>query len=99
MAFLLTRRELCESLLLAFAQITVINDFSKPNHPPWQTSQRYSSPEPEEYKIIFDENGYINVDELINKLNAQNDNINFEILQHIVDINNKKRFEFNDNLA
>jgi len=44
-------------------------------------------------------NGYTNVDELINKLNAQNENINFEILQYIVDTNNKKRFAFNDDLT
>lgn len=54
---------------------------------------------PEEYGIILDENGYTNVDELINKLNAHNENINFEILQYIVDTNNKKRFAFNDDLT
>ncbi len=54
---------------------------------------------PEEYEIVLEENGYTNVDELINKLNAQNENINFEILQHIVDTNNKKRFAFNDDLT
>lgn len=46
---------------------------------------------PEAYKIILDEYGYTNVDELINKLNAHNESISFEILQHIVDTNNKKR--------
>lgn len=51
---------------------------------------------PGEYGIVLDENGYTNVDELINKLNAQNENINFEILQYIVDTNNKKRFAFNE---
>ncbi len=54
---------------------------------------------PEEYEIVLDENGYANVDELIHKLNAHNENINFEILQHIVDTNNKKRFAFNDDLT
>ncbi|HRH47750.1 MAG TPA: RNA 2'-phosphotransferase [Panacibacter sp.] len=54
---------------------------------------------PGEYGIVLDENGYTNVDELINKLNAQNENINFEILQHIVHTNNKKRFAFNDDLT
>jgi putative RNA 2'-phosphotransferase len=54
---------------------------------------------PEAYEIILDENGYTNVDELINKLNAHNENISFEILQHIVDTNNKKRFAFNDDLT
>lgn len=54
---------------------------------------------PEEYGIVLDENGYTNVDELINKLNAHNENISLEILQHIVDTNNKKRFAFNDDLS
>ena len=54
---------------------------------------------PEEYGIVLDENGYTNVDELINQLNTHNENINFEILQHIVDTNNKKRFAFNDDLT
>jgi putative RNA 2'-phosphotransferase len=54
---------------------------------------------PEEYGIILDENGYTNADELISKLNAHNENISFEILQHITDTNNKKRFAFNDDLT
>ena len=37
---------------------------------------------PEEYEIVLDENGYINVDELINKLNAHNENINFNTAIH-----------------
>ena len=53
---------------------------------------------PEEYEIVLDENGYTSVDELITKLNAHNENISFEILQHIVDTNNKKRFAFNGDL-
>ena len=40
------------------------------------------SHKPEEYGIVLDENGYTNVDELISKLNAHNENINFEMLQH-----------------
>lgn len=54
---------------------------------------------PEEYEIGLDENGYTNVDELINKLNAHNENISFETLQYIVDTNSKKRFVFNDDLT
>jgi len=54
---------------------------------------------PEEYGIVLDENGYANVDELISKLNAHNENISFEILQYIVDTNNKKRFAFNNDLT
>lgn len=30
---------------------------------------------PEEYEIALDENGYTNIDELINKLNPHNENI------------------------
>jgi RNA:NAD 2'-phosphotransferase (TPT1/KptA family) len=37
---------------------------------------------PEEYEIVLDENDYTNVDEHINKLNAQNENINFEYSTH-----------------
>ena len=33
---------------------------------------------PEEYGIVLNENGWTNVDELINKLNAHNVSINFE---------------------
>ncbi|MBV9960907.1 MAG: RNA 2'-phosphotransferase [Parafilimonas sp.] len=51
---------------------------------------------PSTYEIVLDEKGYTNVDELINKLNKHNENISFEILQHIVDTNNKKRFAFNE---
>ena len=47
-------------------------------------------------KEHIDKNGYTNIDELISKLNAHNENINFEILQYIVDTNNKKRFAFNE---
>lgn len=54
---------------------------------------------PGEYEIVLDESGYTNVDELITKLKAHNENIDFEILQHIVDTNNKKRFAFNDDFT
>lgn len=54
---------------------------------------------PGEYEIVLDEKGYTTVEELINKLNAHNENINFEILQLIVDTNKKKRFAFNDDLS
>jgi len=35
---------------------------------------------PGEYEIVLDEKGYTNVDELINKLNAHIETINFQIL-------------------
>ena len=43
-------------------------------------------PKAGEYKIVLDENGYTNVNRLINKLNAHNENISFEIPQYIADI-------------
>ena len=36
---------------------------------------------PEKYEIVLDENGYINVDALINKLNTHNENINLDGLK------------------
>jgi putative RNA 2'-phosphotransferase len=54
---------------------------------------------PEAYGIVLDGKGYTNVDELINKLNAHNENISFEILKHIVDTTNKKRFAFNEDFT
>jgi len=54
---------------------------------------------PEEYGIELDENGWASIDELIKKLSAHNEDINFEILQHIVDTNNKKRFAFNEDFT
>ncbi|MBG9374772.1 RNA 2'-phosphotransferase [Panacibacter sp. DH6] len=51
---------------------------------------------PGEYGIVLDENGYANVDELIQRLNEHHVNIDFATLQHIVDTNNKKRFAFNE---
>jgi putative RNA 2'-phosphotransferase len=35
---------------------------------------------PEEYGIVLNENGWTIVDELITQLNANNENINFEML-------------------
>ncbi len=49
--------------------------------------------------IELDKNGWINVDELISKLNAQTNQFNFEILKHIVDTNSKKRFAFNEDFS
>lgn len=51
---------------------------------------------PEEIGITLDEQGWVTVDELLNKLNANRHNITLEILQHIVDTNAKKRFAFSD---
>lgn len=54
---------------------------------------------PGEYGMELDANGWVNVDELISKLNAHKVNISFEMLQHIVNTNSKKRFAFSDDLS
>jgi len=51
---------------------------------------------PEIIGIQLDENGWANVNELINKINLSGTPIDFQVLKHIVDTNNKKRFSFND---
>jgi putative RNA 2'-phosphotransferase len=50
---------------------------------------------PETIKINLDENGWANVDELIEKSNKHNQVFNFETLQIVVETNDKKRFQFN----
>jgi len=51
---------------------------------------------PETIQIKLDENGWVSVDELIEKLNKNGKDIDFEILKYIVDTNSKKRFAFNE---
>jgi putative RNA 2'-phosphotransferase len=51
---------------------------------------------PETIGITLDEHGWISVDTLLVKLREANVNISGEILEHIVESNNKKRFAFND---
>ncbi|MFM2307588.1 MAG: hypothetical protein RLZZ367_2257 [Bacteroidota bacterium] len=51
---------------------------------------------PEEIGLQLDANGWADVNELIEKLNAKGAGIDFEILNEIVATNNKKRFAFND---
>ncbi len=50
------------------------------NRPSLQTSLLHSSPQTRRIRIVLDKNGYTKIDELINKLNAHNVNINFQIL-------------------
>ncbi len=50
---------------------------------------------PEVIGIELDASGWANVQELIQKINATGDQINFELLNHIVETNTKKRFTFN----
>ena len=51
---------------------------------------------PEVIGIQLDENGWANVDELIEKVKQKGHPINREILDEVVATNNKKRFAFND---
>ena len=53
---------------------------------------------PEIIGIQLDENGWVDVTELIEKsnTNATGIHLDFETLKHIVDTNSKKRFAFND---
>ncbi|MEM1325775.1 MAG: RNA 2'-phosphotransferase [Bacteroidota bacterium] len=51
---------------------------------------------PEVIGIELDENGWANIDELIQKMNAKDANVNLDILHTVVATNNKKRFTFND---
>ena len=50
---------------------------------------------PEEIGAHMDEQGWINVEELINKMNAKGFDVNREIIDKVVATNDKKRFAFN----
>jgi len=52
--------------------------------------------QPEKIGIHLDEQGWTDVEELINKLNENGLQIDLETLRHVVDTNQKKRFAFND---
>jgi putative RNA 2'-phosphotransferase len=49
--------------------------------------------------IKLDENGWASVDELLSKLMVGGNAISPEVLKHVVDTNNKKRFSFNDDFT
>jgi putative RNA 2'-phosphotransferase len=51
---------------------------------------------PEEIGLVLDENGWASVDELIEKINAKGNKIDIDLLNEIVETNDKKRFAFND---
>ena len=53
---------------------------------------------PESIGVELDENGWANVDLLIQKSNAHGVKLSIELLNHIVETNNKKRFAFNEAL-
>jgi len=51
---------------------------------------------PEEIGLQLDENGWVNVEELIEKINAKGIKVNKETIDEVVATNDKKRFAFND---
>lgn len=51
---------------------------------------------PEEIGIELDENGWVNVESLIQKCNQANIPLSLDSLKHIVRLNSKKRFSFNE---
>jgi putative RNA 2'-phosphotransferase len=52
--------------------------------------------QPETIGIQLDENGWANVDDLIEKVNALGVSLNKELLIHVVEKNTKKRFAFDE---
>ena len=54
---------------------------------------------PEEIGLTLDSNGWADVDELMDKMNAGGTKINLSLLKEIVDTNEKKRFSFNDDCS
>jgi putative RNA 2'-phosphotransferase len=51
---------------------------------------------PETIGLQLDENGWVSVAELIEKLNAKGAAVNIDIINTVVDTNDKKRFAFNE---
>ncbi|KXX67095.1 RNA 2'-phosphotransferase [Flammeovirga sp. SJP92] len=51
---------------------------------------------PETIKIKLDENGWTDVDILLQQMNAFQKHINFQELEYLVENNNKKRYSFNE---
>lgn len=51
---------------------------------------------PGEIGLILDENGWADVQELIEKVNRKAMKLDMETLEYVVDTNSKKRFAFND---
>jgi putative RNA 2'-phosphotransferase len=52
--------------------------------------------QPEHIGLTLNENGWANVEELIEKVNSKGNSIDFVLLQTVVDTNDKKRFTFNE---
>lgn len=51
---------------------------------------------PEEIGLKMDANGWVNVDELLEKMNNNSQPLDFETLEELVVANDKQRFAFND---
>lgn len=54
---------------------------------------------PENVGITLDENGWTDVPVLLKQLNAHGITVSLDILKHVVDTNEKKRFAFNENFS
>ena len=54
---------------------------------------------PEEINLSLDENGWVEVNKLINGINKKNFNINLDDLKRIVSEDNKQRYSFNSDLT
>jgi putative RNA 2'-phosphotransferase len=54
---------------------------------------------PEKYNLTLDSNGWLLVKDLIQAVSRDKnyEDFNLEVLKHVVEVNDKKRFEFNDN--
>ncbi len=52
--------------------------------------------QPEKINLTLNENGWANVSELLEKINTKGIKIDFDLLQKVVDKNDKKRFAFNE---
>lgn len=54
---------------------------------------------PEEIGIKLDNQGWVYVSELLDRLNSHNIKLSFDELKYIVESNNKKRYSFNDDFT
>jgi len=52
---------------------------------------------PETINLKLDENGWADVEELISKCSQKGNKLDFELLDYVVESNDKKRFAFNEN--
>jgi len=55
--------------------------------------------QPETLGIALDVNGWADVGELLEKMNAKGMSVSFDMLKHVVDTNEKKRFAFNNDFS